>query len=194
MSYDILSKVGKEGRICSVTCERDDEGNPCFMAATQNDTRHFCDLTQAEQEMALRWLRYNIIPTSTPLENRTSYGMKHVLQSRTNIYMTNNQFKEAMLRCGFFPVNTDELNWIFCISKASPIFMEQADKKDGLPMLGDPMDYSEKDDQSAQWTADGGRWRCSRCGYHPSREEDWTEDDSVPLYRYCPDCGARMRV
>ncbi len=27
MSYDILSKVGKEGRICSVTCERDDEGN-----------------------------------------------------------------------------------------------------------------------------------------------------------------------
>lgn len=71
----------------------------------------------------------------------TSYGMKHTLEARTNIYLTNNQFKEAMLLCGFYPVETDKLNRNFYVKKSSPIFQDQVDSKPGLPMMGEPMDY-----------------------------------------------------
>lgn len=30
----------------------------------------------------------------------TSYGIKHILQSNTGIYLTNNEFKDAILLCG----------------------------------------------------------------------------------------------
>ena len=47
---------------------------------------------------------------------------KHMLERDTDIYMTNNQFKDAMLACGFLPVNERELNWHYCISRRSPAF------------------------------------------------------------------------
>ena len=45
-----------------------------------------------------------------------------MLERDTDIYMTNNQFKDAMLACGFLPVNERELNWHYCISRKSPAF------------------------------------------------------------------------
>ena len=38
--------------------------------------------------------------------------------------MTNNQFKEAMLICGFKPVDETELNWYYRIDRKSPICVE----------------------------------------------------------------------
>lgn len=81
----------------------------------------------------------NLLPAQNVLSGHTSYGMKHILESRTGSYMTNNQFKEAMMECGFFPVVVDELNWRFRIKKSSPMFTIQTDGKCGLPMLGEPM-------------------------------------------------------
>jgi len=46
----------------------------------------------------------------------TSYGMKHWLQEKHDIYMTNNEFKDAMLLAGFEPVDPDELNWHYKVS------------------------------------------------------------------------------
>ena len=46
-----------------------------------------------------------------------------------------------MLLRGFFPVETDKLNWNFYVKKSSPIFQDQVDGKPGLPMMGEPMDY-----------------------------------------------------
>ena len=80
------------------------------------------------------WLKANVFPRKTPLRLPTSYGMKHVLQFRTGIYMTNNQFKEAMLICGFKPVEAEELNWWYCVSKKSPICSMQKDCRNGLFM------------------------------------------------------------
>ena len=101
---------------------------------SKGECYHFNELEREEQEKALKWIKANIEPRQTPLEGHTSYGMKHVLEHRTNIYMTNNQFKEAMLRCGFYPVKVDELNWHFCISKVSPIFVRQRDGIHGLAL------------------------------------------------------------
>ena len=62
------------------------------------------------------------LPRKTPLLSNSSYGLKHMLERDTDIYMTNNQFKDAMLACSFLPVNERELNWHYCISRRSPAF------------------------------------------------------------------------
>lgn len=74
------------------------------------------------QGIVLNWIRQNILPRKTPLLSNSSYGLKHMLERDTDIYMTNNQFKDAMLACGFLPVNERELNWHYCISRRSPAF------------------------------------------------------------------------
>ncbi len=61
------------------------------------------------------WIRNNIRPAKAILSGRTSYGLKHVLHSDTGLYLTNNQFKDAMLLAGYKPVNPDELNWHYRI-------------------------------------------------------------------------------
>jgi hypothetical protein len=193
MNSSFLNHVGRKGNICTVTYMHGDGCKDRFECVTQNDDSHFRNLTEEEQRIALRWLRYNVVPTKTPYEGRTSYGMKHVLEDRTKIYMTNNQFKEAMLVCGFYPVDTDELNWCFCISKLSPIFVDQADRKPGLPMLGDPMDYSEQEecgDHVGEWVCEHGSWVCDQCGRAPNVEDCWDYDEDEPSFAYCPHCGS----
>lgn len=74
------------------------------------------------QEQVMTWIRENIIPRKAVNHGHSSYGMKHILQKATGIYLTNNEFKDAMLLCGYEPVNPDELYWIYRISEKSPAF------------------------------------------------------------------------
>ncbi len=138
-----LDRIDKPGFECTVHYGKDASGRMSFTVETGKDTEHFRDLTVEEQRKALAWLSYNLIPSEKPLSGHTSYGMKDYLESRTNIYMTNNQFKEAMLLSGFLPVEADEKNWRFYVLRSSPMFVKQTDGRYGLPMLGDPMDYKE---------------------------------------------------
>ena len=112
-----------------------------FTVFTEHDNAHFCDLTLEEQTLIIRWLRWNVLFSSKVLHGHTSYGMKHDVTQRTNIYITNNQMKEAMLKIGHFPYEVNTLNWEFCVSKSSPIFKRQIDGHYGLPLLGAPLDY-----------------------------------------------------
>ena len=66
---------------------------------------------------------YAINRIKTPNYEKTSYGLKHILQRDTGLYLTNNEFKDAMLLCGYEPVNPDTINWNYCISKRSPAFI-----------------------------------------------------------------------
>ena len=61
------------------------------------------------------WIRKNIRRSRSILTGRTSYGLKHILQNDTGIYLTNNAFKDAMLLAGYSPVDPDELNWRYRI-------------------------------------------------------------------------------
>ena len=83
------------------------------------------DLTQEEQQLTLAWIKENIIPRKAINYNHTSYGLKHYIQKELGIYMTNNQFKDAMLACGFYPGNSDKLNWNYAISEKSPVFKKE---------------------------------------------------------------------
>ena len=91
-------------------------------AYTDGDTELYTDLASEEQRIVLDWIRRNLRPRKTPLMTRSSYGLKHLLEHDTKIYMTNNQFKDAMLACSLNPVDEHQLNWNYCISKRSPAF------------------------------------------------------------------------
>lgn len=96
------------------------------------DDWHFAAMAPEERETVLNWLYWNLIPSEkTTIGN--SYGMKHVLQDRTRIYMTNNQFKEAMLQAGYYPKNPTALNWTFHLKRESPIFQHFRDGRTGIP-------------------------------------------------------------
>lgn len=84
------------------------------------------------------WIRKNIRKSKTILHGYTSYGLKHMLEEDTGIYMTNNQFKDAMLLAGFEAVDVKELNWKFKITLVREInhnpspFFKWAMKFDGV--------------------------------------------------------------
>lgn len=80
------------------------------------------DKDPEEMEEVFKWIHEKLIPRKTHLTGRSSYGIKHTLERDTGIYLTNNEFKDAMLLCGYSPVDPNELNWEYCISKKSPAF------------------------------------------------------------------------
>lgn len=77
---------------------------------------------KAEMDLAMRWIKENIRPRKTPNRGSTSYWLKHVLERDTGLYLTNNEFKDAMLLSGYEPVNPNALNWCYRISEKSPAF------------------------------------------------------------------------
>ena len=77
---------------------------------------------QEEIDIVLNWIVENISPRKTPLHGHTSYGIKHLLERDLHIYLTNNEFKDAMLLSGYTPIDSNELNWRYRISKKSKAF------------------------------------------------------------------------
>ena len=60
------------------------------------------------------WIRNNIRKGDT-LSSHTSYTLKHLLQQDISVYLTNNQFKDAMLLAGYLPEDPSEINWRYRI-------------------------------------------------------------------------------
>lgn len=80
-------------------------------------------LSKEEREIIIKWIKEKIIPRKTPNKRHSSYGLKHRFEhdkGSGGFYMTNGQFKGAMLICGYKPLYEDDTNWIYCISKNSP--------------------------------------------------------------------------
>ena len=98
-----------------ITYHKDRKNEPLVI-----DKDLMSDIPIEIQEKVFAWIKENIYPRKTPLEFPTSYGLKHILKRDIDIYLTNNAFKDAMLQCGFEPVDFTELNWSFRISKRSP--------------------------------------------------------------------------
>ena len=86
------------------------------------DKELFTDLKPEEQRKIIAWISNNIKHRKTPNYRHTSYGLKHIFTRDTGIYVTNNAFKDAMLDCGFEPIDETELNWCYCISQKSNCF------------------------------------------------------------------------
>ena len=100
------------------------DGIPVTLCADgcTHDRELFTDLKERERKMVEAWILTNIEPRVSANKHHTSYGIKHLLERDTGIYMTNNAFKDAMLHCGFYPVDETALNWWYCISEKSKAF------------------------------------------------------------------------
>lgn len=82
------------------------------------------DLPLEKQKALINWIDRNISSRKTANLKYTSYDLKHYAERAIGYYITNNQFKDAMLYCGFYPVNPMDLNWNFRISEKSLVFKE----------------------------------------------------------------------
>lgn len=80
------------------------------------------DLDADTRRVVFAWILEMLTPRRTVNSRHTSYGIKHLLEKDTGIYLTNNQFKDAMLLCGYKPRNSSALNWCYTISETSPAF------------------------------------------------------------------------
>ena len=89
---------------------------------TEGDEALLTELSKEEKQKVLNWIEENVSPRKTVYEGSSSYGLKHIQEHDTGIYLTNNQFKHAMLLAGFTPDKNYMLNWHYCISKKSKCF------------------------------------------------------------------------
>jgi hypothetical protein len=87
-----------------------------------SEGRTFHDLPKSAQQVTLDWIEDQLWPRETPLHGRSSYGLKHVMHNATRLYVTNAQFKDAMILAGYAPVRKNELNHRYRLSKKSPAF------------------------------------------------------------------------
>lgn len=79
----------------------------------------FYQLTKEEQEKLLSWCT-GMKTIKTPNNRHTSYGLKHWFEaSEGGFYITNGQFKGAMILSGYSVNDPDELNWTFTVSELS---------------------------------------------------------------------------
>lgn len=77
----------------------------------------FNQLNSNEKELLIKWIKNNLIKRKTINNTISSYGLKHYFEKEKNaFYITNNQFKGAMIFCDYIIKDVDELNWHFNIS------------------------------------------------------------------------------
>lgn len=92
------------------------------------DEEKFEELDKQRQDILLKWIKENFIERKTTNYNcGTSYQLKHIIQKQYEwhwkYYFTNEQFKKAMLLCGFKVGNPESRNWYFNISQKSPALL-----------------------------------------------------------------------
>ncbi len=82
-----------------------------------DDPRDFETLEVLEKAILLTWIAYAVQP-HTNYGTYSSYGYKHMFAD-VGFYVTNGQFKGAMLAAGYEPKDRDAQNWVFLAKKPS---------------------------------------------------------------------------
>lgn len=85
-----------------------------------NNPKMFDKMPKNKQSKLLDWIKNNLIPIKTINWKVSSYRLKHIFEkSEGGFYVTNGEFKGAMLKSGFKINNPDNTNWYFNISQKS---------------------------------------------------------------------------
>lgn len=90
-------------------------GLPVNTESSFFDDALLTDEDKETQKKVLKWIKQHCVRIKTINRRHSSYGLKHILERDTGIYLTNNQFKHAMLLAGHNPTNEKDLNWYFRI-------------------------------------------------------------------------------
>lgn len=86
-----------------------------------NDPLHFFKLSKDEQEALTEWIGYALEPDEYHICSDDSYGIKHMYERDMGKYVTNGQFKGAMIHYGFDPVNPRDLNCYYRLKIKSDV-------------------------------------------------------------------------
>lgn len=102
------------------------DGRPYSVENGSVDDALITSHSKEEINIVCEWIRSNLIRIKTANYDKSSYSLKHSLETDTGIYLTNNEFKDAMLMCEYEPVNPNELNWILaknhlCLQKIGKV-------------------------------------------------------------------------
>ena len=75
---------------------------------TTNDHYTLADLDPPVQRMVLEWIADNILPGNE--SDEIHHGtLKHQMEYDIGVYVSGNQFKDAMLKSGYVPLHTDSV-------------------------------------------------------------------------------------
>lgn len=64
------------------------------------------------------WIRSNVVPAKSR-SKQSSYGLKHICEHAIGCYISNGEFKGAMLAAGYEPKDRERQNWYWHIKKIS---------------------------------------------------------------------------
>ena len=78
--------------------------------------RAYDTLSPKEKEALQYWIEHAIHAATKVDDQYSSYGLKYKYERETKLYVSNAQFKGAMLVAGYLPVKKAEQNWHFTIS------------------------------------------------------------------------------
>ncbi len=85
----------------------------------QQDHPRAYDILSLEEKNALQYWIEHAIQTAPKIDDQySSYGLKREYERETKLYVSNAQFKGAMLVAGFQPVKKSEQSWHFMIQPA----------------------------------------------------------------------------
>lgn len=80
-----------------------------------NNASEFLSLTPEQRGLMTEWIAGEY-DTASKAFSATSYGEKHQFEdSEYGFYVTNGQFKGAMLEMGWKPIDASEMNWRYKI-------------------------------------------------------------------------------
>lgn len=80
------------------------------------------------QKRILQWILKNLYPIKSFNTGRSSYNIKDLVildGDEHKTYLTNGEFKGAMLRAGYKVQDPTKKNWVFNVSKRSPAFIKK---------------------------------------------------------------------
>lgn len=158
------------------------DGRPYTCEGGCHDTKLLTDmftsfLAASHIEKISNWI-YNEVMPARSIHPSSSYTLKHMLASDTGgIYLTNNQFKDAMMLAGYMPVDPNEVNWRYRIKLRKEVVIKNPNpfyrwamqfKKDESPN-GDfvrDMVYDEKQFPvfaDYQIIRNYLEWKCNAC-------------------------------
>lgn len=82
----------------------------------------FVDLDPDEKNLATLWCSKHFEQSNEFNQQQSSNILKSLIEENTSLYLSNGQFKGAMLLAGFKVEDIESLNWSFNVSEESSIF------------------------------------------------------------------------
>lgn len=84
-----------------------------MLEPNENVINSFNNMQIKNQEILIYWIDNNLIKTKTIQKRHSSYGLKHIFEKSENgFYITNEEFKGAMITCNF-NADKNNINWFF---------------------------------------------------------------------------------